>query len=101
MQPLRAALSPSCASESDFSHVGGRTCRLCLHGLQRGRFSLPGILTSCGRHRSMYIGNVMLLILNLPLVGLWARLSLVPINISRLCFWCVLHRCLLKQELDV
>lgn len=27
---------------------------------------------------SMYIGNVMLLILNLPLVGLWARLSLVP-----------------------
>ncbi len=27
---------------------------------------------------SMYIGNVILLILNLPLVGLWARLSLVP-----------------------
>ncbi len=27
---------------------------------------------------SMYIGNVMLLILNLPLVGLWARISLVP-----------------------
>ena len=27
---------------------------------------------------SMYIGNVMLLILNLPLVGLWARLAHVP-----------------------
>ncbi|GHU19358.1 hypothetical protein FACS189475_06430 [Betaproteobacteria bacterium] len=27
---------------------------------------------------SFYIGNVMLLILNLPLVGMWARLSLVP-----------------------
>jgi putative tricarboxylic transport membrane protein len=27
---------------------------------------------------SMYIGNVMLLILNLPLVGLWARISQVP-----------------------
>jgi putative tricarboxylic transport membrane protein len=27
---------------------------------------------------SMYIGNVMLVVLNLPLVGLWARLSQVP-----------------------
>jgi len=27
---------------------------------------------------SMYVGNVMLLILNLPLVGLWARISTVP-----------------------
>jgi putative tricarboxylic transport membrane protein len=27
---------------------------------------------------SMYVGNVMLLILNLPLVGLWARLVKVP-----------------------
>jgi putative tricarboxylic transport membrane protein len=27
---------------------------------------------------SMYLGNVMLLVLNLPLVGLWARLSQVP-----------------------
>ena len=30
---------------------------------------------------SMYIGNVMLLILNLPLVGIWARLCLVPYRI--------------------
>jgi putative tricarboxylic transport membrane protein len=27
---------------------------------------------------SMYIGNVMLLVLNLPLVGLWARLAMIP-----------------------
>jgi putative tricarboxylic transport membrane protein len=27
---------------------------------------------------SMYVGNVMLLILNLPLVGLWARMSQIP-----------------------
>ena len=30
---------------------------------------------------SMYIGNVMLLFLNLPLVGLWARLCLIPYRI--------------------
>jgi putative tricarboxylic transport membrane protein len=30
---------------------------------------------------SMYIGNVMLLIFNLPLVGLWARISLIPYRI--------------------
>lgn len=27
---------------------------------------------------SMYVGNLLLLILNLPLVGLWARISLIP-----------------------
>ncbi|MDI6824196.1 MAG: tripartite tricarboxylate transporter permease [Bacillota bacterium] len=30
---------------------------------------------------SMYIGNVILLILNLPLVGLWARIALIPFPI--------------------
>jgi len=30
---------------------------------------------------SMYIGNVVLLILNLPLVGLWARISLIPYKV--------------------
>jgi putative tricarboxylic transport membrane protein len=30
---------------------------------------------------SMYVGNFMLLILNLPLVGLWARMALVPFPI--------------------
>jgi putative tricarboxylic transport membrane protein len=30
---------------------------------------------------SMYIGNFMLLVLNLPLVGLWARMALIPFPI--------------------
>jgi putative tricarboxylic transport membrane protein len=30
---------------------------------------------------SMYIGNVMLIILNLPLVGLWAKLTTVPYRV--------------------
>lgn len=30
---------------------------------------------------SMYIGNIMLLIFNLPLVGLWARIALIPYRI--------------------
>jgi putative tricarboxylic transport membrane protein len=30
---------------------------------------------------SMYIGNVLLLVLNLPLVGIWARISLIPYKI--------------------
>ncbi|MFZ2446845.1 MAG: tripartite tricarboxylate transporter permease [Syntrophobacteraceae bacterium] len=30
---------------------------------------------------SMYIGNVMLLVLNLPLVGLWARIAIIPFPI--------------------
>lgn len=30
---------------------------------------------------SMYIGNLMLLILNLPLVGMWARLAMIPFPI--------------------
>src|SRR5450759_4808788 len=30
---------------------------------------------------SMYLGNVMLLVLNLPLVGLWVRIALIPFPI--------------------
>jgi putative tricarboxylic transport membrane protein len=30
---------------------------------------------------SMYVGNVLLLLLNLPLVGLWARISLIPYKV--------------------
>lgn len=30
---------------------------------------------------SMYVGNIMLLVLNLPLVGLWARLTTVPYGV--------------------
>lgn len=52
---------------------------LMLYGLQPGpvlfQTNKPFIWTVIG---SMYIGNVILLILNLPLVGLWARISLIP-----------------------
>lgn len=52
---------------------------LVIHGLQPGPFLMTkrpdlfwGLITS------MYVGNVMLLILNLPLIGLWVRLLKVP-----------------------
>jgi hypothetical protein len=52
---------------------------LMIHGLQPGPLLIRqapdlfwGVITS------MYIGNVMLLILNLPLVGIWAKLLRVP-----------------------
>jgi putative tricarboxylic transport membrane protein len=55
---------------------------LVLHGVQPGPLLFE-------RHAhlawavigSMYVGNVMLLVLNLPLVGLWARLSLIPYTV--------------------
>jgi putative tricarboxylic transport membrane protein len=50
-----------------------------IYGLQPGPLLFaqrPDI--AWGIIASMYIGNVMLLILNLPLVGIWARLMLVP-----------------------
>jgi putative tricarboxylic transport membrane protein len=55
---------------------------LTLHGLQPG----PALFTTQKEFAwtviaSMYIGNIMLLILNLPLVGLWARISLIPYKI--------------------
>ena len=53
-----------------------------IYGLQPGPLlmqSNPGLVwTIIG---SMYIGNVMLLVLNLPLVGLWARMTNVPYKI--------------------
>jgi len=52
---------------------------LMMYGLQPGpvlfQANKPFVWAVIG---SMYIGNVMLLILNLPLVGLWARISLIP-----------------------
>jgi putative tricarboxylic transport membrane protein len=52
---------------------------LTMQGIQPG----PDVMTSkpelfWGLVASMFIGNVLLLILNLPLVGLWARLTQVP-----------------------
>lgn len=52
---------------------------LMMHGLQPGpvlfQANTQFVWTVIG---SMYIGNIILLFLNLPLVGLWARISLIP-----------------------
>jgi putative tricarboxylic transport membrane protein len=57
-------------------------CGLLIHGLQPGPLLLRehpdifwGIITS------MYIGNVMLLILNLPLIGMWIQILKVPFRL--------------------
>ncbi len=52
---------------------------LMIHGMQPGPMLLrqnPGIFW--GTVVSMYIGNVMLLILNLPLIGLWVKVLKIP-----------------------
>ncbi|MBM3503717.1 MAG: tripartite tricarboxylate transporter permease [Alphaproteobacteria bacterium] len=55
---------------------------MMIQGVQPG----PGVMKSqpalfWGLIASMWIGNLMLLILNLPLVGLWARLVRVPYDV--------------------
>ena len=53
-----------------------------IHGLQPGPLMItqnPGLFW--GIVASMYIGNVMLLVLNLPLIGLWVKLLKVPYRI--------------------
>jgi TctA family transporter len=45
-----------------------------------------------GMVASMWIGNLMLLVINLPLIGLWVRLLSVP---YRLLFPCILVLCLI------
>ena len=53
-----------------------------IHGLQPGPLLItqnPGLFW--GIVASMYIGNVMLLVLNLPLIGMWVQLLKLPYNI--------------------
>ena len=55
---------------------------LIIHGVHPGPFLInkhPEIFW--GTIMSMYIGNVMLLILNLPLIGLWVKVLKVPYKI--------------------
>jgi putative tricarboxylic transport membrane protein len=55
---------------------------LIIHGLQPGPLILrqnPEVFW--GVVISMYIGNVMLLILNLPLIGIWVRILKIPYQI--------------------
>jgi len=52
---------------------------LMIHGLQPGPLLMqraPDLFW--GTIASMYIGNAMLLVLNLPLIGIWTRLLRVP-----------------------
>jgi putative tricarboxylic transport membrane protein len=53
-----------------------------VHGLQPGPLLMvqsPGVFW--GIVASMYIGNIMLLVLNLPLIGLWVQVLKVPYKI--------------------
>ena len=45
-----------------------------------------------GMIASMWIGNLMLLVINLPLIGIWVRLLKIP---YRLLFPCILVFCLI------
>jgi len=53
-----------------------------IHGLQPGPLLMtqnPGIFW--GIVASMYIGNIMLLVLNMPLIGMWVQVLKVPYNL--------------------
>jgi putative tricarboxylic transport membrane protein len=53
-----------------------------IHGLQPGPLMIaqnPKLFW--GIVASMYIGNIMLLVLNLPLIGIWVRLLKLPYNV--------------------
>ena len=53
-----------------------------VHGLQPGPLMItqnPGLFW--GIVASMYIGNVMLLVLNLPMIGMWVQLLKLPYNV--------------------
>lgn len=66
---------------------------LLIHGIQPGPQLMqenPDIFW--GLAASFWIGNVMLLVLNLPLIGIWVRLLKIPYGIlypAVLCFICI------------
>ena len=50
-----------------------------IHGVQPGPLLIKNTPTfSGGSISSMYIGNIMLLVLNLPLIGLWVKILKIP-----------------------
>jgi putative tricarboxylic transport membrane protein len=66
---------------------------LMIHGLQPGPLLIkknPEIFW--GTIVSMYVGNILLLILNLPLIGLWVKLLKIPYRIlfPFILFFCVI-----------
>jgi len=55
---------------------------LMIHGVQPGPLLMKNEPTLFwGVVASMYIGNIMLLVLNLPLIGIWVRLLSVPYSV--------------------
>ena len=66
---------------------------LLIHGMQPGPLLLkehPDIFW--GTIMSMYIGNIMLLILNLPLIGMWVKILKIPYQIlfPLILFFCLI-----------
>ncbi len=64
-----------------------------IHGLQPGPLLInehPDMFW--GTIMSMYVGNVLLVLLNLPLIGLWVRLLKVPYKIffPLILFFCII-----------
>jgi putative tricarboxylic transport membrane protein len=76
---------------------------LMVHGLQPGPLLMqksPEVFW--GIVASMYIGNVMLLVLNLPLVGLWVRILRVPYRLlfPLMLFFCVIGAYAVNTSVD-
>lgn len=76
---------------------------LMIHGIQPGPTMIqqhPGLFW--GVVASMYIGNVLLLILNLPLIGLWVRILRVPYGIlfPLILLLCLIGSYSMKNELS-
>lgn len=78
---------------------------MILHGIQPG----PAVIREqpalfWGIIASMWIGNAMLLVLNLPMVGLWARLVTIPYRLlypSILVFCCIGVFTLNNNSIDI
>jgi putative tricarboxylic transport membrane protein len=65
---------------------------LMIHGIQPGPFLIPEHPdVFWGLVASMYLGNIMLLVINLPLIGLWVQVLKVP---PRLLFPLILLFCI-------
>lgn len=76
---------------------------LMVHGLQPGPLLMqknPEVFW--GIVMSMYIGNVMLLVLNLPLVGLWVKVLRVPYRMlfPLMLFFCVIGAYAVNNSVD-
>jgi len=66
---------------------------LLIHGIQPGPFLVkdhPDVFW--GLVMSMYLGNVMLLVLNLPLIGMWVKILKIPYTIlfPLILFFCLI-----------